>query len=361
MMGVKSYISGIIRGFIIVSAGLALSACASHFPVSEQGQTRLEINDLTITRITAQNVRSLNTPDNRQRASRLPAPPPIEYRVGPGDVVSIIVWDYPELTIPTGPQRSAVESGAIVRTDGTLFFPYVGSVQAAGLTSGEIRETLTRDLARFIPEPQVEVRVVRFASQSVTITGSVIAPQSMTLTDEPLRLVDAIARAGGLTEDANVDVIRLDRGGEIYTLAYQTFLDGLAAELNIRLSDGDIISIPRRKPQNVFLLGQVSRPGLIPLPREGLSLTAALTSSGGLDETRADARGVFVFRGSVERIDVFQLDVSNALAYVIGDALYLEADDVVFVTTAPVDRWNDLISDLLPSLTFENALQQRLN
>ncbi|MCU0736379.1 MAG: polysaccharide biosynthesis/export family protein, partial [Methylotetracoccus sp.] len=66
-----------------------------------------------------------------------------EYRLGPGDIISIIVWDHPELTIPAGSFRTAEQAGTVVAEDGTIFYPYVGVIKAQGKTTRELRAILS--------------------------------------------------------------------------------------------------------------------------------------------------------------------------------------------------------------------------
>ena len=73
-----------------------------------------------------------------------------EYRVGPGDILSIIVYDHPELTIPAGEQRRAADSGNVINPDGTIFYPYTGRIRVDGQTVDEIQENITSLLSEYI-------------------------------------------------------------------------------------------------------------------------------------------------------------------------------------------------------------------
>jgi len=284
-----------------------------------------------------------------------------EYTVGVGDVLSIVVYDHPELTIPTGGERSAVEAGNIVRSDGTIFYPFVGRVQVEGKTTEEIRVLLTRQLANFLTEPQIDVFIAAYNSKRFHVTGAVASPGSVPVTNVPLTILDAINEVGGPTQNAFWHEMFLFRNGTEEELSLFSLLSEGDQRQNRLLRDGDLLHIPSADNQGVAMLGQVRSPGNLPMNRERLSLTDALSRAGGINEQTAEPSGIFVLRrndpGSEKLATVYQLDVSNAIAFVMASNFQLEPKDVVYVTTAPIARWNRVISLLLPSLTLPGDIR----
>ena len=167
-----------------------------------------------------------------------------EYRVGPQDVLNIIVWDHPELTIPTGGQRPAEEDGHRVSSKGTIFYPYVGVVDVAGKTTEKIRDILTSRLSKYIKKPQLDVRVVGFNSQKVQVAGAVEKPDSYPITDVALMLSDVVNTSGGNNERADIQSVILTRSGvnTRYNLI-DRYYRGDASE-DIQLQNEDIVYVP---------------------------------------------------------------------------------------------------------------------
>ncbi|MCE8035050.1 polysaccharide export protein Wza [Billgrantia tianxiuensis] len=279
-----------------------------------------------------------------------------EYRLGPGDVVSVIVYDHPELTIPAGSERAASETGNRVRPDGTMFYPYVGRVQVAGMTLEELRGLITRRLSEVITNPQVEVGIAAFRSQKIYVSGAVERPGVQPLTIVPLTVLDAISEAGGARNDADWHNVLLNRDGREERISLFAMLRQGDLTQNRLLRDGDLLHVPTSENQNVVVLGQVLKPGAIALGNERLSLTDALARAGGVNESRAQPSGIFVVRGnppeSEKLATVYQLDISDATRLMLGTRFPLNPQDVVYVTSAPLARWNNVISLLIPSVTL---------
>ncbi|PMR69365.1 polysaccharide export protein Wza [Halomonas heilongjiangensis] len=283
-----------------------------------------------------------------------------EYRLGPGDVVSVIVYDHPELTIPAGSDRPAEEAGNRIRPDGSMFYPYVGRVRVTGMTLEELRGLITRRLSSVITDPQVEVGVAAFRSQKVYISGAVESPGTLPITIVPLTVLDAISQASGASSAADWHNVLLYRDGREERLSLYALLRQGDHSQNRLLRDGDVLHVPTAENQNVVVLGQVRRPGAIPLGNERITLTDALARAGGVNESRAQPSGIFVVRGntpdSEKLATVYQLDISDATRLMLGTRFPLEPQDVVYVTSAPLARWNNVISLLLPSVTLPGDL-----
>ncbi|WP_089724495.1 polysaccharide export protein [Modicisalibacter muralis] len=283
------------------------------------------------------------------------APTDYNYRIGRGDVLSVIVYDHPELTIPAGSERSAAESGNVVHSDGTIFYPYVGKVDVAGRTVRDVRDEIQRRLADFIAEPQVEVRVAAFNAQKAYVTGQVTDPGSLPITNVPMHVLDALSAAGGLSETANWHNVILTRNGQDTHLSVFDMLANGDMEQNVLLQDGDVLHVLDIGNEQVYVMGEVNAPSAIAMANSRLSLTNVIAQAGGIREGSANASGIFVIRRNPEPSDtyatVYQLNADNAAAFVLGSQFMLEPTDVIYVTAAPLARWNRVLDQLLPSLT----------
>jgi len=276
-----------------------------------------------------------------------------DYVVNRGDVLNITVWDHPELTIPQGSDRSPSEAGNWVHSDGTIFYPYVGKVAVAGLKVTEIRDILRERLAEYIQDPQVDVTVAAFRSKRVYVTGEVKQPGTQPITNVPLTLIEAVSRAGGLTELADWTDVTLTRNEQTRSFSLRELYQNGNTQQNVLLLPDDIVHVARNDAAKVFILGEVEKPQTLSFGRSDITLAEALAESGGFVEATANASGVFVLRKAPEGTDkianVYQLDAGNATALVLADQFKLLPRDIVYVTAAPIARWNRLISQLLPT------------
>lgn len=347
----------------LFGAMLSLAACSSgylSFPVTPEGQSALA-DQVEIIHLDNTNIGSFSHPARGHAGTQLPSGRTWNYFVGTGDVLSVIVFDHPELTLPEGANRTSAESGFRVQSDGTINYPFVGAVTARGRPPEQIRDDLTQRLSTFIPDPQVDVRVAAFNSQGVVVSGEVASPNRQALTTVPLTLIEAINAAGGATDNADLRAVTVQRNGHVYPVDVEGFLRAGIVRNNPILRNGDVVSVPRRRAEEAYLLGEVSHPNVIDLSREPITLTQAVTRQGGLAAPRADMRGIFVFRLTEARPRVFQLDTSSPTGLLLGTRFVLEPGDVVYIVRSPLQRWNDTISRLLPSVQAIGAVTSASN
>jgi polysaccharide export outer membrane protein len=168
-----------------------------------------------------------------------PEPTPgerLEYVIGIPDLLRIVVWRNPELSVEVP-----------VRRDGKISVPLVDDVQAEGLTPEELKEVLTEALAEFVTAPDVTVIVQQTLSHTVTVVGGVARSGQIPLVRE-MRVLEAIAVLGGFNPWARKDQVKiirnLDSGPVEYVFNFGAFSAGKAPDSNLLLKPGDTIVVP---------------------------------------------------------------------------------------------------------------------
>jgi polysaccharide export outer membrane protein len=279
---------------------------------------------------------------------------PQPYQIGPGDTLYITVWDHPELTSPAGSQQQTVANGRLVRSDGTLFYPYVGTFKAAGMNIEQLRETISAKLAKYIEKPQVDVSVVGYGSQRITLEGAFTKTDVQQVDAVPLTLGQAIGNAGINTADADLSDLVLTRDGHDYHLNLNAIDNGggTTPVQNIYLKPGDRLFLPYNDNQEVYVMGEVVRPEAITFKTSGLSLTQALGRAGGLNPVTADGKAVYVIRGAKKMKDkpatVYHLNARSPAAFTLADNFRVKPGDVIWVGAAGVTEFNRVLSQISP-------------
>jgi polysaccharide export outer membrane protein len=307
------------------------------------------INQLTIRRL-------------RDEAAAIPPPAKMiaapdaaradDYRVGPQDVLRVTVWDHPELNNPSGTTTAdPSNSGRIVAADGTMFYPYVGTIKVDGKTISEIQIYIKNALNKVIREPQVEVAVQTYHSQRIFVAGEVKTPGIEFITDAPLHVSEAIAAAGGLTENSDPTRVLLTRNGKSVELnLYDEFAKGDASQ-DLMLRAKDTVMVPELRPRKVFVMGEIAKQGSLPFPPGKYSLTDALGDSGGVIQFSSNPAQIYVIRVSGGRPVIFHLNARNPDALLIADDFDLYPRDVIYVEAAEISRIGRVISQVLPAAT----------
>ncbi|MFL9923591.1 polysaccharide export protein [Herbaspirillum lusitanum] len=165
-------------------------------------------------------------------------PPSHDYRIGPGDVLNIIVWRNPEVSLV-----------APVRPDGKISTPLVEDIPASGKTATQLARDIEKSLETFIQQPVVTIIVTNFVgaySDQIRVIGQAAKPQALPYRQE-MSLLDVLIAVGGITEFAagnNASVIRVVDGKQ----------KKLAVRLNDLIKDGDISANMVMRPGDILVI-----------------------------------------------------------------------------------------------------------
>lgn len=166
--------------------------------------------------------------------------PSSDYVLHQGDMLSINVYGYPELSFPNG----GYLEGLTIRPDGKMAYPFLGEIVTQGITVKELSIILTNRLGELYVNPIVSVNIMRFGTERVYVLGEVNQPGTYEL-DKSRNLLDAIGAARGWTKDAaktKVFLIRKDQKGEPpLKINLMTLLKKGDTSKNYPLQQGDIV------------------------------------------------------------------------------------------------------------------------
>ncbi|VWX56474.1 EPS I polysaccharide export outer membrane protein EpsA [Burkholderiales bacterium 8X] len=364
---------------MFASAAVLLQACAPLAPgfrsasndaaqaVSPSGFSTAEIDPPppgAITSITPELIRAQRAAMGRGVGPEIKAlvGPPEIYRVGPGDVVGIVVYDHPEIVFSATPATTVADPssvspapGFIVSDTGQLSFPYVGSIKVEGMTIAEIETTLTRRLARVFKDPQLSVRVTAFRSKRVYMEGEVKNTGLLVFTDIPMTLAEALNRSGGLTATGDRSAVMLTRDGKTYQLDLTAMAEAGIDANRIPMKSGDMVLVRNRDERKVTVMGETNVQTGVLMRNGRLSLTDALAEVGGLNLTTANPRQIYVIRNEAEGVSIFHLDAKTPTALAMANGFALRPKDVVYVDPVPLVQWNRVLNLVLPTATTGSA------
>lgn len=288
---------------------------------------------------------------------------PKAYNIESGDVLSIVVWDHPELAGPAiaGAPAAAAQimdpatntaatqsAGFVVDQEGIIQFPYAGALKVAGLTQDQARNLVTKKLAHYIRSPKVTLRVQSYRSKRVYIDGEVKSPGLQPINDIPMTLMEALNRAGGMLPTADQSQIMINRSGTNYHINLPQLVQKGVNPSSIMLSSGDVVRVLSRDESKIFVSGEVTQPRALTMHNGRLSLNEALGESGGINPLSGDASQVYVIRKSATEPIVYRLDAKAPGALAMAEGFELQPKDVVYVAATPLTNWNRTISQILP-------------
>ncbi|MFM0592670.1 polysaccharide biosynthesis/export family protein [Paraburkholderia dilworthii] len=339
-----------------------LAAKNSQPAASEKVDATPDTPEIAITEVDAALISQLAQRRQQQQLelSQLLSGTPREYVVGAGDVLQIVVWDHPEFAAALG--SSQIQSSArpgdplagfIVDQNGSLTFPYAGTLQVAGLRTDEIQQRLSLALGKYFVKPQVTVRMASYRAHQVYVDGEVHSPGALSVNDVPMTLYEALSRAGGFSETADQSDLVLVRGGQSHRVNLTQLLAQGVSPSRLFLNTGDVLRVMPRDENGVYVMGEVNKPvSAVPRRTGVITLADALSQAGSVNASTADAAQMFVIRGSLTGTpEVFHLDGRSPVAMLLAKDFELQPKDVVYVDGSGLVRFNRVLTLLMPLIS----------
>lgn len=316
-------------------------------PVMKDG--KLTTGKVKVTPLTAQLI--VEREGATKQAIQIPKPDSAAegYRIGPHDRLLITVWEHPELNDPGAEKIPLEQAGKVVQDDGTVYYPYAGNVPVGGKTVSEARELLTGELSKYFKKVKLDVRVISYLSHRVYVVGEVKNPGIQSMVDTPLTVAEAISRAGGSTAESDLSHVTLSRDGKTYPLDLLAMYEQGHGGENIYLKEGDVLNVPDRRQNRVFMIGEVQKQQALQINKGRMTLAEALSDASGINNDTSNPEDVYVIRAAQATPEIFHLNSDSPDAMVLADRFTLQPHDVVYVGTAGVTRWSRAMNQLIPS------------
>lgn len=281
-------------------------------------------------------------------------------QLGIGDTIEVSIWEAPPATLFAAAQADAKTgaSGAhatvlpdqMIDGDGNVSVPFIGLVRAAGRTPTQLQREIMGRLKYMAHDPQVLVKLSRNVTSYVTVVGDVANSNRMQLTARGERVLDALASAGGVRQAIDKITIQVTRGDKVVSLPLETVIRD--PRQNVPLHAGDVVTA-LFQPYSFTSLGATGKNQEFNFEAQGITLAQALARAGGLQDSRSDPRGVFIFRledanalhwpnapvrttadGKVPV--VYRVNLKDPNSFFVAQSFMIDNKDLLYVSNAPV-------------------------
>jgi polysaccharide export outer membrane protein len=257
-----------------------------------------------------------------------------------------VIWDNQENSLLTPLDSKNVAINALtVSPDGTIFVPYINEVPVGGSTPERAREMIEERLEIVVPDAQVQLSVQVGPDNSVDAVRGFASPGSYPLPNRNFSVLGLVSAAGGISSELKNPLIRVIRDGTSYEIRADTLFERPAT--NVVLRGGDQVSV--EEDQRYFVaLGATGTETIVPFAKENITAIEALALLGGINDTRANPKGILVLReysrkdlrsdgsGPVKTQVVFSIDLTSADDLFAARKFQINPQDLVMATESAV-------------------------
>ncbi len=289
-------------------------------------------------------------PHGMRRVFGAGSPRTFHNRLGVGDILQINIWEAAENGLFSTQENKRTELPPVqIDRSGRITIPFVGSIRAAGYSPLQLQKRIERALEGKAISPQVMVTVVKNVANSVVVNGDVRKPGRYQMSLKGDRLLDIIAAAGGAAGPARETMVTLIRNGRKGIQNLKRIIRDPRENIYIRPGDQIYLS---HNPQTFTAFGAVAKTGEYPFDSDRVNILEAVARAGGLLDSRADAKGVFLFRLESNRVlraagvtpdrlapsgrtpTVYVLDMSRPRAFFVAQGMVMRDNDVIYVANS---------------------------
>ncbi|MCA0920379.1 polysaccharide biosynthesis/export family protein [Pseudooceanicola nanhaiensis] len=266
--------------------------------------------------------------------------------IRPQDRIDLIIWDNSTNSLLTSETSKAAEMpGLLVSSDGTIFMPYVGPVRISGMSPEEARRTLQEKLNPVLQDAQVQLAFTAGQGNSIDLVSGVSTPGTYPLPHRNYTILSALSQGGGISTTLRNPVVRLQRSGATYAIPAKALFED--ASKNIVVRGGDQIVV-EQDDRYFTALGATGVEELIYFDRQSINALEAMSMMGGLNDNRADPKGILILReypSSVLRFDgtgpskqqvIYTVDLTTADGLFGARNFSVNPGDTVLATESPV-------------------------
>gem|GEM_PF-241085 len=259
-----------------------------------------------------------------------------------GDRITLSVWDsQPDSLLTTVEQRNVNMQNIPVAASGRVFIPYVGEVRVAGMSAEQARREIQSLLESIVPDGQVQMIVSPGSRNTIDVVTGVVRPGRVELDEVSPTILSVIAETGGISSTVRNPLVRLNRAGEAYAIPASELFGNPRNDIPLRGGDRILVEEDSR---SYIALGAAGREQVVYFEREEITTLDALSTIGGLTDSRADLQGVMVLRtypdslvsqtGNAPRKAqvIFTFDLTSADGLFAAQRFMIQPEDVVLAS-----------------------------
>ncbi|MBF7689001.1 polysaccharide biosynthesis/export family protein [Acinetobacter sp. EC24] len=274
------------------------------------------------------------------------------YKLTSGDVLSIQLWNYPEISPPvaTSNEQTVQAYGYPIDQEGYIQLPLVGRYLAQGKTLTQVNKEVRQLFARYLKSPDVVVRVITYQGKRYSVQGNVQKGGQFYLNDQPISVYAALGLAGGVSTTGDSTSVVLVRQGQSYNLN-TVALEKAGYSLNkLLLQPDDTIYVNAKADNKIYLMGEAGKNQALAMRDQGMSLSDVLGEGLGIDATAASASKIYVVRSDIKdkKTTIYQMNLSNIGDLAIANQFVMQRNDVVYVDATGLTRWQRIVNQIIP-------------